>query len=57
MIDRIVGEPLGGAHREPGAAIHALGDAIEESLRKLDGMSPESLRQARRAKFLAMGRI
>ena len=57
VIDRIVGEPLGGAHREPGAAIHALGDAIEESLRKLDGMSPESLRQARRAKFLAMGRI
>ncbi len=57
VIDRIVGEPLGGAHRDQGAAIHALGDAIEESLAKLDGMSPESLRQARRAKFLAMGRI
>ena len=57
VIDRIVSEPLGGAHREPGVAIHALGDAIEESLQKLDGMSPESLRQARRAKFLAMGRI
>jgi acetyl-CoA carboxylase carboxyl transferase subunit alpha len=50
VIDRIVSEPLGGAHREPGVA-------IEESLQKLDGMSPESLRQARRAKFLAMGRI
>ncbi|NYT39353.1 acetyl-CoA carboxylase carboxyltransferase subunit alpha [Sphingomonas sp. R-74633] len=57
VIDRIVGEPLGGAHRDAGAAVHALGDAIEESLQKLDGMSPESLRQARRAKFLAMGRI
>ncbi|MDQ0250363.1 acetyl-CoA carboxylase carboxyl transferase subunit alpha [Sphingomonas kyeonggiensis] len=57
VIDRIVSEPLGGAHRDQGAAVHALGDAIEESLRKLDGMSPESLRQARRAKFLAMGRI
>jgi len=57
VIDRIVGEPLGGAHRDSGAAVHALGDAIEESLAKLDGMSPESLRQARRAKFLAMGRI
>ncbi|MBB4839643.1 MULTISPECIES: acetyl-CoA carboxylase carboxyltransferase subunit alpha [Sphingomonas] len=57
VIDRIVSEPLGGAHRDQGAAIHALGDAIEESLAKLDGMSPESLRQARRAKFLAMGRI
>jgi acetyl-CoA carboxylase carboxyl transferase subunit alpha len=57
VIDRIVSEPLGGAHRDLGAAVHALGDAIEESLAKLDGMSPESLRQARRAKFLAMGRI
>lgn len=57
VIDRIVSEPLGGAHRDAGAAVHALGDAIEESLQKLDGMSPESLRQARRAKFLAMGRI
>ncbi|MEP9357489.1 acetyl-CoA carboxylase carboxyltransferase subunit alpha [Sphingomonas sp. KR3-1] len=57
VIDRIVGEPLGGAHRDAGAAVHALGDAIEESLQKLDGMSPEGLRQARRAKFLAMGRI
>ncbi|MBB4097050.1 acetyl-CoA carboxylase carboxyltransferase subunit alpha [Sphingomonas kyeonggiensis] len=57
VIDRIVSEPLGGAHRDAGAAVHALGDAIEESLAKLDGMSPESLRQARRAKFLAMGRI
>ncbi|MFS2111461.1 acetyl-CoA carboxylase carboxyltransferase subunit alpha [Sphingomonas sp. Sphisp140] len=57
VIDRIVSEPLGGAHRDQGAAVHALGDAIEESLQKLDGMSPESLRQARRAKFLAMGRI
>jgi acetyl-CoA carboxylase carboxyl transferase subunit alpha len=57
VIDRLVSEPLGGAHRDPGAAVHALGDAIEESLEKLDGMSPESLRQARRAKFLAMGRI
>ena len=57
VIDRIVSEPLGGAHRDAGAAVHALGDAIEESLAKLDGLSPESLRQARRAKFLAMGRI
>jgi acetyl-CoA carboxylase carboxyl transferase subunit alpha len=57
VIDRIVSEPLGGAHRDAGAAVHALGDAIEESLAKLDGLSPEGLRQARRAKFLAMGRI
>jgi acetyl-CoA carboxylase carboxyl transferase subunit alpha len=57
IIDRIVAEPLGGAHREPGAAVQALGDAISGALDDLDGLSPEALRQARRAKFLAMGRI
>lgn len=57
VIDRIVPEPLGGAHRDPGAAIQALGDAIAESLAGMDGMSAEKLRQMRRGKFLAMGRI
>jgi acetyl-CoA carboxylase carboxyl transferase subunit alpha len=57
VIDRIVPEPLGGAHRAPGVAIQALGDAIAQSLDALKGLSPESLRQARRAKFLAMGRV
>jgi acetyl-CoA carboxylase carboxyl transferase subunit alpha len=57
VIDQIVSEPLGGAHREPGAAVSALGDAIAGSLDAMAGQSPESLRQGRRAKFLAMGRI
>jgi len=57
VIDGIIGEPLGGAHRDPGAAVLALGDAVEAALDGLDGMSPESLRQARRGKFLAMGRV
>ncbi len=57
VIDGIIGEPLGGAHRDPGMAVRALGDAVEAALDGLDGMSPESLRQARRAKFLAMGRV
>jgi acetyl-CoA carboxylase carboxyl transferase subunit alpha len=57
VIDGIIGEPLGGAHRDPGAAVLALGDAVEAALDGLDGMSPEGLRQARRAKFLAMGRV
>ncbi|MEZ0243166.1 MAG: acetyl-CoA carboxylase carboxyltransferase subunit alpha [Sphingomonas sp.] len=57
VIDRIVPEPLGGAHRDPAAAIAALGDAIAESLKSMDGMSAEKLRQMRRGKFLAMGRI
>jgi acetyl-CoA carboxylase carboxyl transferase subunit alpha len=57
VIDTIVPEPLGGAHRDPATAIDSLGDAIEESLKGLDGLSPQALRQARRGKFLAMGRV
>ncbi|NIJ19133.1 acetyl-CoA carboxylase carboxyl transferase subunit alpha [Sphingomonas naasensis] len=57
VIDGIIGEPLGGAHRDPGAAVQALGDAVEAALGGLEGLSPEALRHARRSKFLAMGRI
>jgi acetyl-CoA carboxylase carboxyl transferase subunit alpha len=57
VIDQIVPEPVGGAHRAPGAAIGALADAIEANLRDLDTTSPDQLRQGRRDKFLAMGRL
>jgi len=56
VIDTIVTEPLGGAHRDHAKAIDALGDAIESALKDLSGQSATALRQARRAKFLAMGR-
>lgn len=56
VIDRVVAEPLGGAHRDPAAAILALGDAIEAALAALDDKSPEALRKDRRTKFLKMGR-
>ena len=54
VIDRIVPEPLGGAHRLPRETIAALGDAIEEALRPLIGRDGDTLRAARRRKFLAM---
>jgi acetyl-CoA carboxylase carboxyl transferase subunit alpha len=57
VIDTIVPEPMGGAHRDPAGAINALGDAIAQALAELDGMAAEKLRQARRGKFLAMGRV
>jgi acetyl-CoA carboxylase carboxyl transferase subunit alpha len=57
VIDGIIPEPLGGAHRDPGLAVRTLGDAVEAALDGFDGLSPEALRQARRTKFLAMGRI
>jgi acetyl-CoA carboxylase carboxyl transferase subunit alpha len=56
LIDAIVPEPIGGAHRDPAAAVAATGQAISESLKSLANMSGEQLREARAEKFLAMGR-
>lgn len=56
VIDRVVPEPLGGAHRGRAEAIISLGDAIAEALADLDGLDGDALRAARRAKFLEMGR-
>ena len=57
VIDRIVPEPMGGAHRDPAAAINALGEAIGETLDSLAGLSSDAVRADRRAKFLAMGSL
>jgi acetyl-CoA carboxylase carboxyl transferase subunit alpha len=55
VVDRIVPEPLGGAHRLPKEAVDSLGEAIEEALRPLLGLEGGVLRAQRREKFLAMG--
>jgi acetyl-CoA carboxylase carboxyl transferase subunit alpha len=55
VIDRIVAEPLGGAHRAPKEAIDKLGEAIDEALRPLLSIDGGALRAQRREKFLAMG--
>src|SRR6059058_235002 len=55
VVDRIVDEPLGGAHRDPDAAIGALKGAIVEELDGCSKLSPNKLREQRRAKFLAIG--
>ena len=55
VIDRIVPEPLGGAHRDPQAAITSLGTAIADALHSLAALTPEALRAKRREKFLAIG--
>ncbi len=57
VIDRIVEEPIGGAHREPAAAIAKVGAAIAEALDDLSKLSPAELRQQRRERFLAIGRF
>jgi acetyl-CoA carboxylase carboxyl transferase subunit alpha len=56
VIDMVVPEPVGGAHRDQGAMGERLGDAVEAAIHELDHMSPDQLRAHRRAKFLAIGR-
>ena len=55
VADRIVPEPLGGAHRSPKEAVERLGEALDEALRPLLGLDRSTLREQRREKFLAMG--
>jgi acetyl-CoA carboxylase carboxyl transferase subunit alpha len=55
VVDRIVDEPLGGAHRDPDAAIGALKGALVEELDGCSKLGADELRAQRRAKFLAIG--
>jgi len=55
VIDEIVAEPVGGAHRSPSTAIDALGAAIGKSLDSLSRLTRNQVKQERRQKFLAMG--
>jgi acetyl-CoA carboxylase carboxyl transferase subunit alpha len=57
VIDTIVTEPTGGAHRDPAAAIAATADAIAAAFAELQPFDRESVRKQRRDKFLAMGRL
>jgi acetyl-CoA carboxylase carboxyl transferase subunit alpha len=56
VIDAIVPEPLGGAHRAPAEAIDAVADRIAQGLKEMEGISGDELLRQRRVKFLAMGR-
>jgi acetyl-CoA carboxylase carboxyl transferase subunit alpha len=56
IIDKIIAEPVGGAHREPAATIVAAGEALADSLASMDNLPPEEIRRQRREKYLAVGR-
>jgi acetyl-CoA carboxylase carboxyl transferase subunit alpha len=56
LIDAIVPEPLGGAHRDSQAAMHAVGDAIAAALAGVASLDAATLKSRRRDKFLEMGR-
>jgi acetyl-CoA carboxylase carboxyl transferase subunit alpha len=55
VIDRIVKEPFGGAHRDPAAVARALGDALAEELDGLSGKTAKQLRRLREDRFLGVG--
>lgn len=55
IIDTIIEEPVGGAHREPEKAIDVVGDYLERSLVELTGLDGQTLKTQRRQKFLEMG--
>jgi acetyl-CoA carboxylase carboxyl transferase subunit alpha len=56
VIDSVILEPNGGAHRDPAAAIAAAGEAIANALAELSGLDRDTVRRQRREKFLTMGR-
>ncbi len=57
IIDLIIPEPIGGAHRGREAVMDAAGDAAIEALQSLSGLSADELRRQRQDKYLAMGRV
>ena len=57
IIDGIISEPIGGAHRDGVEVVEATGNVIAEALAAYDGMPPEAVRKASREKFLGIGRV
>src|SRR5262245_35491391 len=56
IIDHIVEEPIGGAHRDPAGTISTTGAALAEAFEGLRGLDREAVRRQRREKFLGIGR-
>ena len=55
VIDAIVDEPVGGAHRQVEQALHSLSAELNQQLAALDDLSPDALQADRRDKYIAMG--
>ena len=56
VIDGIIPEPVGGAHRDPDAAIKKVSDAIELALADFENLDGVNIRKQRQEKFLSIGR-
>jgi acetyl-CoA carboxylase carboxyl transferase subunit alpha len=57
IVDRVIDEPAGGAHRDPEAAMDAVGAAVQEELDALESMTAEALLRGRRERFRRLGRF
>jgi acetyl-CoA carboxylase carboxyl transferase subunit alpha len=57
IVDRVIPEPVGGAHSDPDAAMQSVGDAVWEELQALMPLTPVQLRKQRSDRFYAIGRI
>ncbi len=56
IVDKVIVEPVGGAHADPAAAIKAVGDAVEAELKALSSLTPDEVRRQRAERFYAIGR-
>jgi len=56
VVDRIIEEPVGGAHADPALAVSRVGDVVEAELKALLKLSPDALRDQRAERFYAIGR-
>ena len=56
IIDVVIAEPVGGAHRDPALVFRRTGDAVAKAFAEFSGLSPDALRRQRADKYLAIGR-
>ena len=56
VVDKVISEPVGGAHADPTLAISRVGDVVEAELKALLPLTPNALREQRAQRFLAIGR-
>lgn len=57
LVDRVIAEPLGGAHRDPAAMADSLGNAIGEELERLEALSVDQLLEARYRRLMSLGQF
>jgi acetyl-CoA carboxylase carboxyl transferase subunit alpha len=56
VIDVIISEPVGGAHRDPAMVLKRTGDAVAKAFAEFSGQSADAIRSQRQEKFLEIGR-